>query len=288
MHKDKLKNIAFIILGCTVLSIGVQSFDNPNLLVTGGLSGLGIIIENTAQNVIGINIPLWLTNILLNAPLFLGAWYVMGKKFFYNTLFTSAFFSFSLYYCDFLPKYQGDMVLVSIFGGMFVGTGAGMVLRAMSSTGGTDLAAALLHKMKPHISVSKGIFVLDAVIILLGVATFGLEKAMYAVISIFVSSRCIGMILEGLSFSKAAFIISDYSDEISVALLHEAERGVTAFLGKGMYTKSDKEILLCVFSQKEITLVKSIIMNIDRNAFLLLMDVKEVLGEGFQKIEKEK
>ncbi len=270
------------------MAAGVQSFDNPNHLVTGGLSGLGIIIENTAKHYLGIDFPLWLTNILFNIPLFIGTWKIMGKKFLYNTVLTSAFFSFSLYYCDFLPTYQGDMVLVSIFGGIFVGTGAGMVLRAMSSTGGTDLAAALLHKMKPHISVSKGIFALDATIILLGLATFGPEKAMYAGISIFVSSRCVGMILEGLSFSKAAFIISDYSDEIAAALLNEAQRGVTAFLGKGMYTKNEKEILLCVFSQKEITLVKSIIMNIDRNAFLLLTDVKEVLGEGFQKIEREK
>lgn len=282
LEKNFLKEIGFILLGCTILAIGVQAFYDPNHLVAGGFTGLGIVIDAIGRKNFGIPVPLWLTNLLFNVPLFAISWRILGRKFFLKTVFTTLFFSVALFYSGFVPVYEGDMVLVCIFGGVFVGIGAGLVLRAMSTTGGTDLAAAILHELKPHISVSKAIFFLDACVIAMGFATFGPERAMYAVLSVFVSSRCVGLILEGLAFSKAAFIISDKSDEIASALMEQAQRGVTSFCGKGMYTKNQKDILLCVFSQKEIAVVKTIIMNIDPNAFLLLTDVKEVLGEGFQ------
>lgn len=280
-----VKELGLIILGCTILAIGVESFYNPNNLVAGGITGLGIVIDNITKKYLGFGIPLWFTNLACNVPLFVVAWHVLGKKFLGKTLATTLFFSFALFYASYLPDYRGDMILVCVYGGIFVGIGAGFVLRAMATTGGTELAVSILHKKMPHISVSKALFIMDASVILLGLATFGPEKAMYAVASVFVASRCVDTILVGLNFSKAAFIISDKSEEIASAIMQQAQRGVTSFCGKGMYTKKDKNILLCVFSQKEIAKVKTIIMNIDNNAFLLFTDAREVLGEGFQKLE---
>ncbi len=284
MRKENVQEFAWIIVGTTILAAGIHTFYEPNCLVAGGATGLGIVLDSYSKRFFNLPIPLWFVNIACNVPLFLAAWRILGKKFLKRTIGASLYFSLALFYTGFLPAYQGDMILACIFGGVFVGVGVGLVMRGMATTGGADLAATLLHSRHPRIPVSKAIFVLDAAIIALGLVTFGAEHAMYAVVSVYISSKCVGMILEGLSFSKAAFIISEKSDEIAAALLEEVQRGVTAFSGRGMYTKNEKEILLCVFSQKEITAVKSIIMNIDRNAFLLLMDMKEVLGEGFEKI----
>lgn len=284
MGKKNVQEMAWIIVGTTILAAGIHIFFEPNSLVAGGATGLGIVLDSYSRQYLNLPIPLWLVNISCNVPLFLLAWRSLGKKFLKRTMIASLYFSLALFYTEFLPIYKGDMVLVCVFGGVFVGVGVGLVLRGMATTGGTDLAASLLHKKYPRIPVSKAIFFMDAMIIALGLVTFGAEQAMYAVVSVYISSKCVNLILEGLAFSKAAFIISEKSEEIAEALMQEVERGVTAFSGRGMYTKTEKEILLCVFSQKEITAVKEIIMNIDRNAFLLLTDMKEVLGEGFEKV----
>lgn len=278
------KDICFVALGTSVLAGGIKMFFEPNHLVAGGVSGLGIVVDYFAYRYGGIRIPLWLTNIVFDLPLLLAAGKVFGGGYLKRTLLTTLLFSFALYYMEFLPVYVGNMVLVSVFGGVMIGVGTGLTLRAQAATGGTDLAAALLNKRWQRIPVASGLFALDAGVILLGMFAFGLEQGMFAVLAVFVSSKCVGAILEGVQFAKAAFIISDQSEEIGQALMENVQRGVTALHGMGMYTKQEKKILLCVFSPKEVGLVKSIIMNIDCNAFFLLADMKEVLGEGFEKL----
>jgi len=283
MKWKRVKEIIKMILGVLILSAGVKIFDEPNHLVAGGLTGLGIILNFLGKAWWGREIPLWSISVLFNIPLFFCSRKILGKSFFWHSLFCSVLFSVALYGMDFLPKYQGDMVLVALYGGTLVGTGAGLVLAAVSSTGGTDLAAMILHEKLTQVSISKILFCIDAVIIALGFIVFGMEASMYAILSVYVSSKFINLIVEGGAFSRGAFIISDHSAEIAKALLLEMERGVTALSGSGMYTRKEKEVLLCVFSQKEIGQVKSIIMNIDSQAFLILTDVREVLGNGFGK-----
>ena len=280
----RAKDFCLIVIGTSIIAGGIKMFFEPNQLVAGGVSGLGIVLDYFSGRYLNFSIPLWLTNIVCNLPLLLGAGKLFGKGYLKRTLFTSVLFSLALYYMGFLPVYRGNMILVSVFGGVMVGIGSGLTLSAQAATGGTDLAAALLHKLHPHFSVSHGLFLMDALVILLGMFAFGMEQAMFAVLSIYVSSQCVGAILEGVQFAKAAYIISDKADEIAAELMENAQRGVTALHGTGMYTKKEKKILLCVFSPKEISIVKSIIMNIDRNAFFLLTDMKEVLGEGFEKL----
>lgn len=284
MERKQVKEVIQMVLGVVVLAGGVKIFDEPNHLVAGGLTGLGILLNFLGKAWWGRGIPLWLTSVLFNIPLFFCSRKIVGKAFFWRSLLGSALFSVALFGIDFLPKYQGDMILVALFGGTLVGTGAGLVLGAMSSTGGTDLAAMILHQKFPRFSVGKLLFFIDAVIIALGLAVFGMESAMYAILSIYVASKFVNFIVEGGSFSRGAFIISDFSKEIAGELMKELGRGVTALTGTGMYTKTEKEVLLCVFSQKEIGQVKGIIRNIDTNAFFILADVREVLGEGFGKV----
>ena len=282
--KDTFKEYLYIIFGVLLLSVSITSFYSPNELVMGGVSGLGIIIEYYSYVIFKKAISVGVTNFVVNIPLLIIGWRMKGKNFIGRTIFATIFFSIALILTEFLiPPFKDDIILVSIFGGIMTGVGIGFVFRGFATTGGTDLLATLIHSKLSYIPVSSLIFVMDSAIVILGFFVFGPLKAMYAVISIYISSKVINTILEGMSFSKAAFIISDKSDEISERLLNEIQRGVTALKGRGMYTKIERDILLCVFSQKEIAKVKLIVKNIDETSFIILTDVREVLGEGFLK-----
>lgn len=280
--KGLVKEYAFIIAGVTILAAAINLFYTPSQLVVGGVTGIGIMLEAVTKELFGYGVPLSVTNLAVNAPLFLGAYFFLGKEVLGRSLFATVYLSFALSVTKYLPVFQLDLLSYAIFGGAITGIGLGLSLRGFATTGGTELAAMLLHKFFGHISVSKLIFLVDAVVIAFGILVFGFEKAMYAVLAVFISSKCIDGILEGMSFAKAAFIISDKSEEIGRRLMEDVKRGVTALHGQGMYTGQERDILLCVFSQKEITKVKNAVSEIDKNAFLIVTDFKEVLGEGFQ------
>lgn len=279
---SRVGNLIFIVLGTVFISVAINMFFSPNSLVVGGFSGLGIIIQNVTGGIIDGGIPISLTNIVLNTPLFVVAYFVLGKGYLGKTLFATVFFSVALEVTSFLPVYSGDLMLIAIYGGIIDGIGIGFVLRAMASTGGVDLMASIIHKKVSYISISAIMFAINSIIIAFGFFVFGAERAMYAIISIFISSKAINIILEGLSFSKAALIISEKSSEIADAIMEKHDRGVTALKGKGMYTGRDKDVLLCVFSRKEITGIKNIVRGLDPDAFIILTDIKEVMGEGFK------
>lgn len=281
MQKENQSTYCLILLGVMIMAAGVEMFFAPSGFVAGGATGLGIVLDEIAQKKFGFTIPLWLVNILWDIPLLILSRKKIGIAFFKRTVFGCIAFSVALFIAEFLPVYKGDLILICLFGGTFVGIGAGLVLRNMGATGGTDLAAALIHEIFPKISVAQSIFVLDSIIILLGMAVFGIEQGMYAIASVFLTSKWVNAILQGVSFSRGALIISKEWKKIGNTLLQQADRGVTAFHGKGLYSNEEKEILLCVFAANELVKVKEIVSEIDRNAFVLITDVTEVLGEGF-------
>ncbi len=271
----KIRDCLVIAVGCFLLAVGIHMFYEPNQMVTGGVSGLAIVIKHYT------GIPLWVTNLALNAPLFLIGMRIKGKAFLARTLYATVFLSVALFIAGYLPPVETDYFLASIFGGVFSGIGLGLVFGKYSTTGGTDLAASLVHSFVKHVSVSKILFILDTLIIVIGWFAFGSTRAMYAIIAVFIATKVIDTILEGLSFAKVAFIISDHSEEISRLLMQELDRGVTTLSGKGMYTGSQKNIIFSVVSKKEIVVVKELIKTVDAKAFVIVSDAREVMGEGF-------
>ena len=205
----------------------------------------------------------------------------MGKGFLGKTVFSTILFSIFLEMIKFLPVYKGELMLSAIYGGAILGVGAGLIFKGRATSGGSDLLAAMIYKYNSHIPISKILFIIDAIVIGIGLFVFGIEKSMYSVISVFICTKVAGGIIDGIGFAKAVFIISDKSDEIAKDLMENQKRGVTALKGKGMYTGKEKDVLLCVFSQKEISEVKERVIEIDSNAFMMVTDIKEVLGEGF-------
>ena len=281
VYKMKFSYILLIIVGTAGVAFAVQCMYDPCGLVTGGFSGIAIIIKSLTEHIIPGGVPLWLTNLLLNIPVFIVAYIKMGKRFIGRTLFGTVMLSVWLYILPVIDLAQGDMLLVALFGGVFSGAGMGMVLRASATTGGTDMVAALIQLKIRHYNVAQIMQILDGAIVILGFFVFGLRPSLYAIVAIFVTTKVSDAILEGFKYSKAAYIITDKYEEVAKVLMEELDRGATGLKATGMYTGKDRCVLYCVVSKKQIVTLKEIVVNIDPKAFVIVSDVREVLGEGF-------
>lgn len=270
-----------IILGTGLVSVAVQNLYAPLDLVTGGFSGLAIIIKAVTANFMEGGVPLWLTNILLNIPVFIASYLLLGRKFVGRTIVGASMMSVWLYFLPDIDLAKGDFLLSAIFGGVFLGAGIGMVIRGHATTGGTDMVAALIRKAIPQYSVAQIMQILDGAIVVLGISLFGVQKGMYAIIAIFVTTKVSDAIVEGFNFSKTAYIITEKHQEVADAILKEIDRGCTGLKAKGMYTGEEKCMLFVVVSKSEIVKVKEVVAQIDPGAFIIVSDANDVLGEGF-------
>jgi uncharacterized membrane-anchored protein YitT (DUF2179 family) len=175
-----------------------------------------------------------------------------------------------------------DLILSVIFGGVLVGLGLGIIFRNDATTGGTDLAAKIFHKLIPFMSIGQILLITDALVVVLAATVFGqYELALYASVSIFITARIIDVVVVGINYSKAAYIISLQSGRISSRILEELNRGVTELKGRGMFTGMDRPVLMCVLRSRDIPLMKKIVQDEDPQAFIFISDVREVFGEGF-------
>ncbi len=273
-----------ITLGVIFLGFAIGMFFKPNNMVIGGVSGLAIVIEFLTGKA-GFPIPIWLTNLIVNIPLFILGTRARGFKFITKTLYATVLLSVVLYFEAYFPVIKlNDMLLTAVFGGLLDGVGLGLAFRSSATTGGTDLAASILNKCYPHLPLQKIMFAIDTCVIIFGLCVFGLAHSMYAVIAAFLAVKAIDMVLEGMSYAKAVWIISDHYDQISERIIKVVGRGVTGLNGKGMYTGSAKNVMMCVVSSKQLVTLKSIVQEIDGKAFVIVADVREVLGSGFKAI----
>ena len=261
--------------GALIIAISIKNIFDPANMVIGGASGLAIIVKEK------FGVPLWLTNTLFNIPLFLGAWRVRGWRFIKRTVFATVALSFWLALIPETPLVTDDLLLTALYGGLVCGLGTGLVLLAMATTGGTDTLAALVQPLIPHHSIAQIMLVLDSLIVLAGLSVFGLHSALYAMIAIFVLTKISDGIVEGVKFAKAVYIISDHTDKIAADIMEELGRGVTGLDVTGMYSGERRKMLYCVVSATEIVRIKELVARADRNAFVIVSDAREVLGEGF-------
>lgn len=274
-------DMLLIAAGTCLMAIGIQCIYDPAGMVVGGFTGIAIIVKQITVLQLAGGIPLWLTNLLLNIPLFLAALKIKGKRFVGRTAVATVLLSFWLYILPAWNLTQGDYMLAAIYGGAISGLGIGLVLLAKATTGGTDMAASLIQHYLRRYSVVQIMMILDGIIILSGVAVFGIQPALYAIVAIFITSKLSDALMEGLKYAKAVFIISDRADEVAQALMQELNRGLTGIHASGMYSGEHKNMLYCVVSKKEIVELKDIVIRLDKRAFVIVTDAREVLGEGF-------
>ena len=277
-----------VMIGCYILAFSINVFLKPNNFVLGGVTGLGIILDTVFKETFNVGFPLWLSNILINIPLFLIGLKCYGFKFIKNTLFGILFLSFALFSTQWLPTFTEDIFLSAVFGALLDGIGLGIIIKNRFSTGGTDLVAYVVHKFLKHIPIPKILFCVDGAIILTGMLVFDFRFTLYAIISVFIVSKVISIVIDGFDFAKAVYIISDKSEEIGEKILTIIDKGATSISAKGMYTKNTKEIVFCVIDQKQIPELKDMIYDIDENAFVVISNVSEVMGLGFKKHSEQK
>lgn len=276
-----------MIIGSGLIAASVQCLYDPCGMVTGGFTGIAIIVKMATASIIEGGVPLWLTNIMLNAPVFIIAYFVKGKRFIGRTTFATIMLSIWLYIIPAVDFAQGDFMLASIFGAVISGAGMGCILLAKATTGGTDMVAVLLHHKLRHYSVVRLLLLVDGTVVIAGLFAFGLQAGLYAMIAIYITSKVSDALMEGMKYAKAAFIITDHHEQVAQALMEKLDRGVTGLYAKGMYSDTDKCMLYCVVSKKEIVELKDIVVQIDRNAFVIVSDAIEVLGEGFIEYHKK-
>ena len=259
----------FIFMGTGIMALAIQCIFEPIGLVTGGFSGIAIIIRKMTAGIVEGGVPLWLTNLALNVPVFIAALIIKGRKFLGRTVIGTVLLSFWLYVIPQVDLTQGDYMLSAVFGGVITGIGIGFVLLAKATTGGTDMVSALIQKYVRHYSVVQILQVIDGMVVLAGLYVFGLKPALYAIVAIFITSKVSDALMEGMKYSKAAFIITDYYKEIADAIMTQLDRGLTGLDATGMYSGDKKTVLYCVVSKKEIVELKDIVAKIDPKAFVM-------------------
>lgn len=273
----EIKKIITIFAGCMLLAVAFNMIYDPCQIVTGGVSGLGIVIKSLTDKLYPGGVPLWLSTLILNIPIYIAGFLIRGKKFVLNTLLGTLLLSLSLYLVPSIDIVQGDKMLACVFGGVFGGTGAALVLMTMSSTGGTDMLGVALSRFYHGRNVSEIIGILDGVVVVIGAIVFGLYSTMYAILSVFIYTKVCDLVLTGQRDGKMFYIISKENEAIAKEIL-EMERGVTGLSIQGMYTGNSCNMLMCVVYRKEIVPIKKIIRKHDPRAFVIISDVRDVRG----------
>lgn len=271
---------AQIISGCALGAVAYPLFLVPNNIAPGGITGLATILNYVFGFSVGI------TSLVLNLPMFLVGFRTMGKRFVLRTLVATVVFSVLIDLIRLKPLTR-DPLMAAIFGGTLLGLGIAVILRGGATTGGTDMLARMVHKYLPGISVGAFLFLFDFLVVLAAGFTISAEKAMNAMIAIFICSKVVDTVLTGVGTDKACYVISKNHERITARLLSELQRGVTVMDATGGFSGKSVKMLVCVVGRMEVMGLKNIVREEDSQAFVFITETHETLGEGFHDLASE-
>ena len=275
--KTFLIEVLGTILGSFIMAFAVSFFLLPNELSSGGFSGIATIFYYK------LKIPMGVTIASLNIPLFLIGGYKIGKTFLFKSVIGTLSLSIFIDILAIIKPLTNDKMLAAIYGGILTGMGTAIILKSHSSTGGSDLLTNIIKKYNSKIEMGRVITVIDAVIVFLNVVILNkIEIGLYSAIAIYLMGLMIDIVFEGIFFSKLIFIISDKSEIIANEIQSKINRGITGLEGIGMYERKEKLVLMCAVGRRDIASIKKIVRNIDKNAFVIVTNSREVLGMGFK------
>ena len=275
--KQILKEMLETILGALIMAAGVSLFLLPNQLSSGGIAGVATIFYYL------LNIPMGTVIIAINIPLFLFSMYKVGKMFFLKSTLGTVAMSVFIDLLDKIEPLTNDRFLACIYGGILLGLGTTLLLKAESSTGGSDLISYIAKKYKPTVRSGNIIVIIDIIIIALNVIFFKeIEIGLYSAIAIYIMGKIIDIFFEGINFTKLMIIVSNKSEEIAKQIDQKVARGSTGLYGKGMYTNENKLILMCAVYRKDVARIKIIAKEIDSKSFIVITNSREVVGQGFK------
>lgn len=273
-------DIWVLLLGCALVAVSVSSFAVPNDIAAGGLTGLATIIFSFTGLPVGVSI------LVMNIPVFIIAAKKFGFKFLYKSLIATVFMSvFIDVAAAVLPAYSNDRLLCAIFGGALSGTGMALVFMRGATTGGVDIIAKLVNGKFGFLSIGNIILLLDACVVLLAAVAYGnIESSLYAAVLIFVQSKVIDSLIYGADKGRVMMINSKKYSEIAKKILTQMQRGVTVLDGSGAYSNSERKVILCAVRRYEATKLHKIVKEVDDTAFVVTVEAGEIKGEGFNKL----
>lgn len=265
-----------VLIGSAIIALVFNVFLLPNQVASGGVSGISTILKT----VLGLE-PAYV-QWAFNIPLFIAGVILLGKQFGVKTLVGTIVLPFVVFLTKNLDPWTNNALLAALFGGIGVGLGLGIVFRGNASTGGTDLAAQIINKYTGF-TLGRCVVMIDGLIVLTAAIVFDIEKGLYALIALYVTSKTIDLIQVGFGRSKMAMIITNKQEEVREGILNKIDRGVTKLSAYGGFTDHERPVLMCVVDQSEFTKLKQLVKTLDPTAFVVVMDAAEVLGEGFKR-----
>ena len=276
--KDLALDLLFAVIGAALVGAGVSIFTVPNDIAPGGVSGAATALAYITP----IHVSAW--NLIMNVPLLLGAWKLLGRHSLIFTLISTALLSLFIELFErFVPGYSNNVLLASVFGGVLTGLGVGILFLRGLSTGGTDLAALMLHKAFPNVPNGVLLLICDAAVVLFAVCVFrDIEVALYSTITIYVSSKVIDALAQGVDYAKVIYIVTSEGEKVNAALCQYTDRGTTLLPAVGGYTMNDKQLIITVTRRNVLSQTLRVIKQADPRAFTFVTDSTEVHGEGFK------
>lgn len=273
---QQIKRYALLFTGAIIYAAGLEIFLVPNNVIDGGVVGIAIMISHLT------GLPFWIFLILVNIPFVYLGYQQIGKTFTLSTLF--AILSLSYWTNVFLPipGLTEDLFLASVFGGIILGVGVGLIVRYGGSLDGTEIVAILMDR-RTSFSVGEFVMMINLFILTAAGLIFGWDRAMYSLFTYYIASKVIDVTIKGLDESKGVIIVSDYSADITTALMDRLGRGVTVLHGEGAYSNDKKNVLYAVITRLEIAKLKAIVEEIDEKAFVTISDVYDAFGGTFKK-----
>lgn len=273
-------DVLAMIFGSALVAAGLVLFTIPNNIAPGGVSGLATALAYVTPVTVGI----W--TLLLNIPLIAISWWKLGIRPLIKTIVTTLLLSALIdVFTLILPQYTNNVLLAAVLGGVLSGVGMGLIFVRGATTGGTDLVSLLLNRAFPNLSVGSLLLIVDALVVVFAVCVFrDIEVALYSIVTIFVNSRTIDAIMQGVDHAKVIYVVTERGDDILSLLADELGRGVTVLQGRGGYTKRDKNVLMLVTHRNSFSQTLKAIKAVDKKAFLFVTDATEVHGEGFKPI----
>ncbi|MBQ7785963.1 MAG: YitT family protein [Clostridia bacterium] len=274
-----LMDYLMIVLGTLLSGYAFNAFFLPHDIAPGGVTGISTVLAKFVPFSVG------LLSFVINVPLFLLGWRTVGWRFAFRSFIAMVLMSV---FIDILPSYDltEDIMLASIFGGVLLGAGLGLVVRAGATTGGTDMAAKMIHKVMSFVSIAAILFAIDGLVVVIAGVVFGVEAALWALVTLVVTSKLMDMMIKGFNTALQFVIISNQSEEIVKRIHKDIDRGCTRLMAEGTYSGKPVGTLLCVLSRTEAPRLKKIVAEIDPCAFVTVCDVHEALGEGFTGIQE--
>jgi len=297
--KDKIftsrrfRDYIFIIVGAFILAVGFVYFISPHRIVPGGVYGIAIVVHYLTSGIFSFwpeGIPIGLFGLILNIPLTYAGIKILGPKFGVKTIIgfvlTSIFMdTITMLRVDGDAPLVDDVLLSCVFGGVLIGFGLGLIFKSRATSGGSDIIAMIIAKYT-NIQLGQLMIYVDSVIVLLSLVAFQDWKIpLYSWLVIYITGRAIDITLEGSNYNKALFIISKEHEKIKEKILVDLERGGTYLIGKGMYTNDEKQVIFTTVSRREVSILEEYIHSIDPDAFITIMDTREILGEGFHSLK---